>query len=409
MTKISDLPRDLAEEVLSRVPVTYLRAIRFTCKKWNTLTKRRSFTKKLIGQEKAEAKVKEFHAIMTLNSRLHLMSVNLDGIHKDENVESSIKQKGKLISLTVADPDRIVISQVYHCDGLLLCITNEINSRLVVWNPYSGQTRWIEPRTSYREWDIYALGYESKNNAKRSYKILRYLDAYEDMGDMSVEPRTRVCEFEIYSLDTNSWKVIEVTTDWDLCFLHRGVTLKGNTYWFAREKIPPPPRERVIEDIPLGEAEINVEIPSFLLCFDFTIEKFGSRLPLPFRPCVDDTITLSSVREEKLAVLYQRWDITWTGIWISNKIEPNAVSWSKLFFPMGRIRPLEAASGTFFVDEENKLVVLFDKGESILNPTRNTAYIVGEDGYIKPVDLGESVHKYCFPLACSYVPSSVQI
>ncbi|KAG7631581.1 F-box domain [Arabidopsis suecica] len=298
MTKISDLPRDLAEEVLSRVPVTYLRAIRFTCKKWNTLTKRRSFTKKLIGQEKAEAKVKEFHAIMTLNSRLHLMSVNLDGIHKDENVESSIKQKGKLISLTVADPDRIVISQVYHCDGLLLCITNEINSRLVVWNPYSGQTRWIEPRTSYREWDIYALGYE---------------------------------------------------------------------------------------------------------------KKFGSRLPLPFRPCVDDTITLSSVREEKLAVLYQRWDITWTGIWISNKIEPNAVSWSKLFFPMGRIRPLEAASGTFFVDEENKLVVLFDKGESILNPTRNTAYIVGEDGYIKPVDLGESVHKYCFPLACSYVPSSVQI
>jgi len=212
-----------------------------------------------------------------------------------------------------------------------------------------------------------------------------------------------------------SWKVIEVTTDWDLCFLHRGVTLKGNTYWFAREKIPPPPRERVIEDIPLGEAEINVEIPSFLLCFDFTIEKFGSRLPLPFRPCVDDTITLSSVREEKLAVLYQRWDITWTGIWISNKIEPNAVSWSNLLFAVD-MKPVAGfwfpnVGRSFFVDEEKKVAVVLDKEiiDKCHLPARNIAYIIGNNGILSKVDLGESRDKFCYPLVCSYVPSSVQI
>lgn len=83
MTKISDLPRDLAEEVLSRVPVTSLRAVRFTCKKWNTLTKHWSFTKKLVCEAKAEPKkkqAKEFNAIMTMNYMVYLMSVNLDEI-----------------------------------------------------------------------------------------------------------------------------------------------------------------------------------------------------------------------------------------------------------------------------------------------------------------------------------------
>ena len=43
---ISDLPRDVAEEVLSWLPVTSLGRVRFACKKWNTLTKDEGFIKK---------------------------------------------------------------------------------------------------------------------------------------------------------------------------------------------------------------------------------------------------------------------------------------------------------------------------------------------------------------------------
>ncbi|XP_023641779.1 F-box protein At3g17320 isoform X2 [Capsella rubella] len=365
MTKICDLPRDLAEEVLSRLPVTSPRALRFTCKKWNTLSKCRSFTKKQIGREQAEAKKKKqekaFQAIMTMNYKVYLMSVNLDGIHKDDdNVQSSIKQKA----------------------------------------------RWIEPRDSYCR-DSYALGYEMKNNVNRSYKILRCVNDFKDMSEMSIEPRTRICEFEIYNFDSHSWKskTVKVTpNDWDIFYGCSGVSVKGNTYWFVQERIPP------LEEIPIDVIDELREAPSFLICFDFTTEKFGSRLPLPF-PCLrNDTVTLSSVGEEKLAVLYHRWDSMYTKIWISNKIDqPNALSWSELFLNMGKMRPLEMRSATFFVDEEKKLAVVFDKGKSVYNPTCNTAYIVGEDGYSKQVDLGESVDKYLFPRVYSYVPSCEQI
>jgi len=50
MTKLSDLPGDLLEEILSRVPVTSSRALRSTCRKWNTLSKNESFTKNRITQ-----------------------------------------------------------------------------------------------------------------------------------------------------------------------------------------------------------------------------------------------------------------------------------------------------------------------------------------------------------------------
>ncbi|CAA7032917.1 unnamed protein product [Microthlaspi erraticum] len=39
MTMMSDLPRDLEEEILSRVPLKSMRSVRSTCKRWDTLSK----------------------------------------------------------------------------------------------------------------------------------------------------------------------------------------------------------------------------------------------------------------------------------------------------------------------------------------------------------------------------------
>lgn len=73
------------------------------------------------------------------------------------------------------------------------------------------------------------------------------------------------------------------------------------------------------------------ESPYFLICFNFTMERFGPRLGLPFRPYVEDTVTLSIVREDQLAVLFQREDTFHMEIWVTTKIEPQVVSWSKVF------------------------------------------------------------------------------
>ncbi|WZZ58587.1 hypothetical protein YC2023_058694 [Brassica napus] len=50
---ISDLPVNLVEEILYRVPLKSMRAVRLTCKDWDTLSKNRSFSKMHIGKLRA--------------------------------------------------------------------------------------------------------------------------------------------------------------------------------------------------------------------------------------------------------------------------------------------------------------------------------------------------------------------
>ncbi|KAL9840424.1 putative F-box protein [Arabidopsis thaliana] len=112
------------------------------------------------------------------------------------------------------------------------------------------------------------------------------------------------------------------------------------------------------------------DIEDYLLCFDFTTERFGPRLSLSFIPPspIFEYLTLSWARDDKLAVLYCHYDtFDIIEIWISTKIEPNAVSWSTfLIVDMSLINGLtddffirfEAKS--FFIDEEKKVAILFD-------------------------------------------------
>ncbi|EOA32174.1 hypothetical protein CARUB_v10015430mg [Capsella rubella] len=357
---ISNLPRDLAEEVLSRLPVTSLRGH--------------------VGKAKAAAKNyhrEQFQVVMMIQYRVCLFSVNL--------YTPSIERIGNLIGLE--DADRVEISKIFHCDGLLLCVTKD-RSSLVVWNPCSGQTRWIKPMNSY-------------------HKLFdRFLDDY----DYTIKVKLR--EFEIYDLNSDSWKVVDVNPDWDIEYHQRGVSLMGNTYWFAQEKIPTSAQGEVGGDIS--------DIPDFLLCFDFTMERFGPRLPLPFHAFYGDAVTVSSVREEHLAVLFQQYGAPafTVKIWISSKIEPHAVSWNKLFLSVD-MKELTGfhflfKGGSFFVDEKKKVAVVHDKDRGRCRGksrrlTRNIAYVIGKKGYFKQVDLGESIDEGCWPLVCSYVPSSVQI
>ncbi|XP_010468215.1 PREDICTED: putative F-box protein At3g23420 [Camelina sativa] len=406
---MSDLPRDLAEEVLSRVPLTSLRAVRTTCKNWNGLFKHQSLTKKHIrNKSRAATKLREFMAIMMMDSSVYLMSV---GIHNEEdyNVESFISRKGKLIS--VNDADGVVhISSVFHCSGLLLCLTKEETPRLVVWNPFRGQTRWIE--TTYRE-DItsarysFALGYEKKENSHRSLKILRSSESTRRRYFARGYREESRSKFEIYNFNSDSWKDITPTANGNLRYYKCGVSLKGNTYWLARTHIP------LSGCRCCAERRQAIQV-YFLLCFDFTTERFGPELSLPFRSSDDeDTVTLSSVREEKLAVLFQRKGTSKMEIWITTKVEPEAASWSNLFLSVDMTTLVTSdrfslQHDSFFLDEEKKVFMLFANGKA--KPTRRkVAYIIGEDGYFKKVDLGEYTDKYDFPLVCSYVPSSMQI
>ncbi|EFH61655.1 predicted protein [Arabidopsis lyrata subsp. lyrata] len=344
---MSNLPQDLVEEILSRVPLTSTRAVRSTCKKWNALSKDQSFANKHIGNIVATPEERDF--LMIMENKAYLIGVNLHGI-QNNNVDLSIKRKGKTID------DDVIITLV------------------VLFNPYWGKHKWFKRTNNYGRFDKFAFGYDKSCG---SHKILRLFGDYLN-------------NIEIYNLssDSDSWMVPSVTLEWDIVDMHDDVSLKGNTYWYAKDK----------------ESE-----DYYLLCFDFTRERFGPRLPLP-QPFINEGCgSLSVVGEEKLAVLLQHWGASEMEIWVTNKIEPDEVSWSKFLKVYKRPHCFYVAN--FLIEEEKKVAVVFDDYEtkSFKSNIVSNAYIIRENGYFRTVDLSEYPYTTRCGLACSYVPSSVQI
>ncbi|KAH0927065.1 hypothetical protein HID58_019321 [Brassica napus] len=110
------LPWDLVIEILSRVPTTSVRRLRFTCKRWNALFKDQEFIKKHMDKAPKQCKV------LTLSdSKVYSMNVNLNGIHDN-------------------------IYKIFHCNG---------------WIPYSDH---------YKDDSKFVLGYE--NNNLEDYKVV---------------------------------------------------------------------------------------------------------------------------------------------------------------------------------------------------------------------------------------------
>ncbi|CAA7035624.1 unnamed protein product [Microthlaspi erraticum] len=361
MAKMLDLSEDLAREILSRNRLTSQRSVRSTCKLWNALSKPAT-SNQLLG-------------FMTMNSKVCALT------YEKSFVDPVINQVSPL--------DHFEKSKTSYCDGLLLLVTKD--TRLLVWSPYLNQLVSIPPRNSYSRLDRYAFGYDNNNNKNRNHKILRFIDDHFFTDGLEKHAFT----YQIFDFASNSWKVLDVTPEWNIKPYQRGVSLKGNAYFFAQEKIA-----RVT---PGG-------IQDFLLSFDFTSERFGPRLPLPFHSYAEDSVDFSFVREEKLLVLYQSKKFLDTmEIWVTTQIEHDDVSWRKFLRvdmkPLSRFQ-FDFKSGSFFIHEEKKLAVVFDLDGYKPTETRRyqRAHIIGEDGYYKTVNIKQATDLgrfgYTQPIYC---------
>ncbi|KAG7629979.1 putative galactose oxidase/kelch, beta-propeller, F-box associated interaction [Arabidopsis thaliana] len=233
----------------------------------------------------------------------------------------------------------------------------------------------------------YALGYVNKNNSCRSHKVLRFIDHYISSA-VNHAPENRFSWYEIYDIETDLWTTLDVPPYWIVSCYQRGVSLKGNTYFCATKS-----------------NAIN-KIDDHIICFDFTSERFGPLLRLPFSAGHDDYVTLSCVREEKLAALltHNDWNPYEFEIWITTKIEYDKVSWSKILEmdtgPLADM-PIAYIHGSFFIDEEKKVSMVFD---------HHRVNIIGKTGYFRELDLRVHVAGIkCRPHLCPYVPNSMQI
>ncbi|CAA7040740.1 unnamed protein product [Microthlaspi erraticum] len=345
---ISDLAGDLLEEILCRVPVTYVKLLRSTCKGWNRLFNDSRFRRNFLDKA-----AKQFLILDLKEFRLCSVSVNLHGHPSTE-----------VIGKVDLDDSQINIHQASTCDGLLLCtIIDDDTRRIVVWNPCTGQTKWIQPRYGKATTGTYTLG-----SGKNSYKVLRRL-CHDLLG------------FEICDVSSNSWRTIDAPPGCKLDF--RSVSLKGKTYWF-------------------DTSEEHV----FLVSFDYTRETF-ERLSLDaFQIPLLEKIALSVVREEKLSMLLQRPPTLNCEIWVTDKIdddETKALSWMKIF----TVDYPEAIRSTLLsysvVDEEKKAVLIcyqrLDHQPRYNIELSTRVYVVGEN-YSQRTDFGGRVY--------SYVPSFIQ-
>ncbi|XP_019088285.1 PREDICTED: LOW QUALITY PROTEIN: putative F-box protein At4g10740 [Camelina sativa] len=378
-TTMSNLPKDLVHEIVSRVPMKYMRAVRLTCKNWNALFESRSLKKTHIDkEEEASRELGETRILGMMD-----YNVYLTGITVNDNPTIEPLALGKLTCLD----EQVKIYQVFHCEGLLLCILKDDDTKIVVCNPYLGQTRWIHTRTYYpkSKWKgryvyNYAFGYKTN-----SPKILRFMD------DFSFNIKNSALVYELYDFDTDLWTTLDVAPNWRTIVPHAGLSIKGNTYWCAIE-------------------QEEYETIDQIICFDFTRERFGPLLPLPVTAGSHVRFaSLSSVREEKIGALFRTRDTTFlqVDIWITTKIDALNVSWSHFFtvnMPsyLGRM----FFCTTFFIDEEKKVAVIF-KIDKILGNTHIS--FIGEAGCLRKLEVGEYADKTCWPRVCSYVPSIVQI
>ena len=180
---IPSLPWELESEILSRVPPTSVKQLRFTCKRWNALFKDYKFIKNHLCKAATQMVLKKDKSVYSFSFDFH-------GIHN--RYDQLITFTGNLLSLK--DSEDVEIYKTFHCEGLLLCTTKD--NRLVVWNPCTGQTRWIQSRlpiNSYTEYQTCFLGYGNKNKSCYSFKILRFTDYYHQTE--------RVGKFEVYEFD----------------------------------------------------------------------------------------------------------------------------------------------------------------------------------------------------------------
>ncbi|ESQ37144.1 hypothetical protein EUTSA_v10002817mg, partial [Eutrema salsugineum] len=295
--RLLDLPRDLVEEILSRVPATSLGQLQSTCKRWKALFKDPVFIKKHLDKA-----AKRYLVLMLIDYRIYSMSINLQGIRNIVDPIIDIKRRLSLNDLQhISEQDGT--SDFFHCDGLLLRRVRD--DKLVVWNPCHGQTRWIQ-FNSYKPLSRVALGYENSKSC-HNYKILRLWDNLDFFQDNKFRP---VLRFEIYEFSSDSLRVLEEALLDCLILGWNGVSLMGNIYWVVSDT-----KDKSI----------------FLLSFDFTTERLR-RLCLPFGCSNVDTIALSVVKDEQISVLHQRCDTPEIEIWVTTNDKNDhtkVLSWRK--------------------------------------------------------------------------------
>ncbi|KAF5201765.1 F-box family protein [Thalictrum thalictroides] len=156
-------------------------------------------------------------------------------------------------------PSFNTISIIGSCNGLV-CLSND-KSYVLVWNPSTREYAFVSPgycgdgtKNNEHSTAVMGFGYDSVTEDYKLVKIEYFYDAY-GFGSMTEFDR---CEVRVYTLGTNSWRLIDDTPS-PPCYignLTRVAHVNGVLYW-------------------VGLRGIGIELSKSIISFNLRTEKFG--------------------------------------------------------------------------------------------------------------------------------------
>ncbi|EFH59271.1 hypothetical protein ARALYDRAFT_897971 [Arabidopsis lyrata subsp. lyrata] len=345
------LPRELEEDILSRLPAQSLVRFRSVCKRWNALFYEKGF----INHHFARARPQ---FICMTNSNIYSIDIiGLDGVDPTINLLDlpSKPYYRKLdfncISITTCDGflfcNSFPIAFVFFCPGM--------TKGTALWNPWLKQVKWND--------------FEDKD-----------FDA---------------C-VAIYDCTSQAFKFIDTPNeDWSITDVQRSsVSLNGNLYW--------------ISPIP-----VKFDFCEFLIrSFDFSRDIFKPFCLLPCRKMdFCDLLVLQVFNENRLSLLKQCYKTRKVEIWVtkkkidsSNYNSGEEVVWiSLLTFPSSNLPNLcnKRYDISYFIYDKTTLIMCCgDDGGGT-----PCIYIVRGD-FFKKIQINSGVFRCCH---CIYAPNFIPV
>ncbi|KAG2304211.1 hypothetical protein Bca4012_063121 [Brassica carinata] len=367
MENKENLPWELILEILSHVPPKSLVRFRTISKQWNTIISDKAFIKN---------NKTTFQFILATKSKIYGVRVN----PKIEVTELTLD----IPALESQSPRQLI-----SCEGLLLC---SVGKGAVVWNPYLGQTRWIDPESNHPIIKFYGIGYDYDCRYKTLASYKKYwaplTRTFWKTHDFSSDGWNDLHTMVLISGGSNS----STQKGGSITFRTTcGVSLNGTWYRIASYD--------------------KTKYLFFLIYFDFSMEAFYKFCDLP---CDDnhaqDTLVVGVFKGGRFSLLKQSHLTKKIQIWVTkNEIHKRGgenVEWINFMEVSAPNLPTlvqtrSYSQPSFFIDDKRLVVCSCDE------TGRAWIYVVGNNNLISKTKIELVVDLW--PLHCSFTPSLVSV
>lgn len=199
-----NLPWDMVEEILSRVPPKSLVRFRTVCRQWNTHFQEKRFIKTQLDYVRPEF-------VLVFDVKTYSIDVNLD------DLAIEVRQ----IFVDIPNVVGWIPYTINYCYGLLSC--RLFTGGTVVWSPLLRQGKQI--MTEGHEFILCGIGFNS-SRPEMGYKIFGYYYYTWERSDR---------ELAIYECVSDTWKFIDAPyKEWPTEEpLDNDISFNGNSYWTA--------------------------------------------------------------------------------------------------------------------------------------------------------------------------------